>query len=131
MKSHSSHDLHLLTSPGLWLCAVAAAFTMATAHANTPDDLSVPSNAQSMSAKQAFEHDKAYCQGREKTEDRATCLKEANRAYQEARAGKLEPGDSTHAASHSHRKHMAKSKTADQSSSSGTSDASTSNSSKQ
>jgi hypothetical protein len=131
MKSHASHDLHLLTSPALWLCAIAAAFTMATAHAaNTPDDLAVPSNAQSMTPKQAFEHDKAYCQGREKTEDRATCMKEANRAYQEARSGAAE-GHATHAASHSHHHPMAKNKAADATGSSGTADSSSTDSTKQ
>lgn len=121
MRAHASHDLNLLTSPGVWLCALAAAFTMATAHAaNTPEDLSVPSDSASLTPKQAYEHDKAYCNSREKTEDRATCMKEASRAYQEAKAGILEPG--SHVATRSHRaRHMARTHNDDQATTSGTS----------
>ena len=92
-RLQSGHDLQLLSNPSLWLCAVAAAFTMATtAHAaNSPDDVQPPANAESMTPKQAYDHDKAYCNSQQATEQRSLCLKEAARAYQEARAGKLEP----------------------------------------
>lgn len=94
---HPSHELHLLTNPSVWLCAVAAAFTMGTAHAQqTADDLQVPSNVDSMSPKQAYQHDVQYCNSMRALEPRKLCLKEASRAYQEARAGKLQPqGTST------------------------------------
>ena len=115
-RLHAGHDLSLLRSPSLWLCAVAAAFTMsATAHAaSSTDDLQPPANAESMTPKQAYEHDKAYCSSQQATEARALCMKEANRAYQEDRAGKLEPAatasaDDTAATPKHHRSHrMAK-----------------------
>jgi len=115
-RLHAGRDLSLLRSLPLWLCAVAAAFTMsATAHAaSTTDDLQPPANAESMTPKQAYEHDKAYCNSQQATEARALCMKEANRAYQEDRAGKLEPAatasaDDTAATPKHHRSHrMAK-----------------------
>lgn len=92
-RSHDAHDLQLLRNPAIWLCAMAAAFTVGTARAATsPDDLQAPANVQSMSPKQAYEHDKAFCNSGQSTQPRAACLKEAARAYQEARAGKLEDG---------------------------------------
>lgn len=102
---HNAHELRLLTNPATWLCAAVGALAITTAHAaTTPDDLTVPANADSMTAKQAYQHDKAYCNSGETTEARATCLKEAARAYQENKAGVLE----AHASSHSHRTHMAR-----------------------
>jgi hypothetical protein len=88
---HAQHDLQLLAHPGLWLCAVAAAFAMATttARAADPESLDVPSQAQNLSPKQAYQHDRAFCNSSQATEARALCLKEASRAYHEARAGKL------------------------------------------
>lgn len=105
----ASHELQLLTSPTVWLCALAAAFAMSSAQAaNTPDDLSVPANAESMTPRQAYEHDKAYCHSDRVTEQRALCLKEASRAFQEARAGLLEPSADDHVASRQSRRHLAR-----------------------
>jgi len=88
--SHAAHDLHLLTNPAIWLCALAAAFTVGTARAaNSPDNLQMPANANSMSPRQAYDHDKAYCSSNQVTQARSLCMKEAERAYREARAGKL------------------------------------------
>lgn len=88
---HTAHELRLLTQPATWLCAVVGALAIGTAHAaNTPENLSVPADAATMSAKQAYEHDRDYCNSRESTEPRALCLKEAARAYQEDRAGTLD-----------------------------------------
>lgn len=90
-RHHSSHDLHLISSAAMWLCAAAAVLAMSTARAaNTSDDVQAPANAESMTPKQAYEHDKAYCASGQSTQPRAACLKEAARAYQEARAGKLD-----------------------------------------
>jgi len=43
-------------------------------------------------AQQQYQQDRAYCSSGQATEPRALCLKEAARAYQEARRGTLEPG---------------------------------------
>jgi hypothetical protein len=43
-------------------------------------------------AQQQYQQDRAFCNSPQATQDRATCLKEASRAYQEARRGTLEPG---------------------------------------
>jgi hypothetical protein len=43
-------------------------------------------------AQQQYKQDRAYCTSGQATEDRATCLKEAAAAYQEARRGTLQPG---------------------------------------
>ncbi|MEW6706049.1 MAG: hypothetical protein AB1430_14485 [Pseudomonadota bacterium] len=91
--SHAPHELHLLHNPAVWLCALAAGFITATAQAATsPDDLSVPANADSMTPRQAYEHDKAFCNSGQATQPRALCLQEAARAYREARAGRLDTG---------------------------------------
>jgi hypothetical protein len=72
---------------------MAAAFTVGTARAATsPDDLQAPANANSMTPKQAYEHDKAFCNSGQSTQPRALCLKEAARAYNEARRGRLDDG---------------------------------------
>jgi hypothetical protein len=93
----------LLRRKGTWLCAMAAVFTMAAAHAATsPDELQVPDNA--MTPKQAYEHDKAYCKSGQSTQPQAVCLKEAARAYQEARAGTLLRSGDQQTASHKSQK---------------------------
>jgi len=93
-RTHDTHDLQLLRSPAIWMCALAAAFTVGTARAATtsPDDLQPPANADSMTPKQAYEHDKAFCNSGQSTQPRALCLKEAARAYSEARRGRLDDG---------------------------------------
>lgn len=82
MKDHDSflhHELPLLTNPAVWICALAGALTMSTAHAAYAND-----------AKQQYEADKAYCSSGQATEPRALCLKEAARAYAEAKKGTLD-----------------------------------------
>lgn len=92
-RTHDTHDLQLLRNPAIWMCALAAAFTVGTARAATsPDDLQAPANAESMTPKQAYEHDKAFCNSSQSTQPRALCLKEAARAYNEARRGRLDDG---------------------------------------
>jgi hypothetical protein len=92
-RTHNTHDLQLLRNPAIWMCALAAAFTVGTARAATsPDDLQPPANAESMTPKQAYEHDKAFCNSGQSTQPRALCLKEAARAYSEARRGRLDDG---------------------------------------
>jgi hypothetical protein len=110
-RDHSAapHDLHLLTHPGLWLCAVAAAFAMTTtAHAtSSPEDLQPPSDAQSLSPRQAYQHDRDFCNSGQATEPRALCLKEAARAYNDDRAGKLVRPDNEQAMSgNRHHRHQ-------------------------
>ncbi len=90
-RTQASQDLQLLRNPAVWLCALAAAFTVGTAQAaNTPDNLQVPANADSMSPRQAYEHDKAFCNSGQATQPRALCLQEAARAYRENLAGRLD-----------------------------------------
>jgi hypothetical protein len=92
-RTHESHDLQLLRNPAIWVCAIAAAFTVGTARAeSSPDDLQAPANAASMTPKQAYAHDKAFCNSGQSTQPRNLCLKEAERAYREARAGRLDDG---------------------------------------
>lgn len=110
---HAAHELRLLANPSLWVCAIAAAFTLGTARAaDTPDDLTPPANAASMTPKQAYQHDKDFCNSGRSTEPRAVCLKEAEHAYREARAGTLEPNSGA----------MASGDNSDRASTSGTSD---------
>jgi hypothetical protein len=45
-------------------------------------------------ARQQYQHDLAYCKSGQAQEDRATCLKEANAAYAEARRGTLDSSTS-------------------------------------
>jgi len=110
VKNHDSsvhHDLPLLTNPAVWACALAGALAMSTnAHAAYDD------------AKQQYEADKTWCTSGQSTEPRALCLKEAARAYSEAKKGTLEPMDNlepTAAGPTSgktrHHKHRAKSST--------------------
>jgi hypothetical protein len=141
-RLQTANDLHLLSSPSMWLCAVAAAFTMATTvhAANTADDVQPPANAESMTPKQAYDHDKAYCNSQQATEQRSLCLKEASRAYQEARAGKLEPtttasSDDTSTSTsgtsskhRAHRMHHSSKNSQDNSNNSSTNNSTTSNS---
>jgi hypothetical protein len=92
-RTHDTHDLQLLRNPAIWMCALAAAFTVGTARAATsPDDLQPPANADSMTPAQAYAHDKAFCNSGQSTQPRALCLKEAARAYSEARRGRLDDG---------------------------------------
>lgn len=124
MKDHDSflhHELPLLTNPAVWICALAGALTMSTAHAAYAND-----------AKQQYEADKAYCTSGQATEPRSLCLKEASRAYAEARKGTLDTSSSmdnmeptsagpTSGKARHHHKHRAKpaaSSTTDNSSSS-------------
>jgi hypothetical protein len=90
--AHGAHDLHLLSHPMLWTVAVAGAIAMSSsAHAapTTPDDLVPPANAVSMTPREAYAHDRAFCNSGQATEARALCLKEAARAYHDDLAGKL------------------------------------------
>ena len=50
----------------------------------------MPANAAAMTPQQAYQHDRAYCTSGQATENRSLCLKEAQRAYREARAGRLD-----------------------------------------
>ena len=72
-----------------------------------------------MSPRQAYDRDKAYCGSAQSTQPKDVCLKEAARAYQEARAGKGESRSGAAGRTASHHK-AGKAKT----STSGTSDAS-------
>lgn len=107
-RTSAQHELGLMTQPAIWLCAIAGALLMAggARAANDPENLTVPSDSAALSASQAYAHDKAYCMSSAVTENRSLCLKEASRAYQEAKAGILEPGSQV--ASTHHRRHMAK-----------------------
>lgn len=93
-RTHDTHDLQLLRNPAIWVCAMAAAFTVGTARAagTSPDDLQSPSNVSSMTPKQAYEHDKAFCNSGQSSEPKARCLQEAARAYSESRRGRLDDG---------------------------------------
>jgi uncharacterized membrane protein len=80
--------LRLPRNPVAWGGALAAALAIsAPAHAATADDIKVP-DASNMTAKQAYQHDVNYCNSGQATQPRALCLKEAQRAYQEASGGR-------------------------------------------
>ncbi|HET9642234.1 MAG TPA: hypothetical protein VFP68_02500 [Burkholderiaceae bacterium] len=80
-------DPTLLRSPVVWAWALAGALALSTpAQAASADDIKVP-DASNMTAKQAYQHDVAYCNSGEATQPRALCLKEAQRAYREAAGG--------------------------------------------
>ena len=68
------------------------ALTLATATAPLAFAAGEPSLAQ---LKRELKEDRARCMRGESNQDRATCLKEANAAYDEARRGRLESANAS------------------------------------
>jgi hypothetical protein len=79
-------DVFVSTRPwALALCAAAWLFGAMPAGAAGPANMS--------EAQAVYQAERAQCLTGQSHQDRATCLKEAGAAYQEARAGRLGSGD--------------------------------------
>ncbi|HJV62233.1 MAG TPA: hypothetical protein VJ743_14900 [Albitalea sp.] len=85
----TAHFPHRSLLAAMLACALGAAFTVRVAHAETPLGVSSLSEAKSN-----YQHDLAACRNHTVSEDKKTCMLEAQRAYADARQEAMRHGRS-------------------------------------